>query len=270
MFFLCPLRGASSGSGSIQRAVILAAGKGTRMGELTVDVPKPMLSVCGTPIVEHILSGLTSAGIREIYIVIGWRGEAIRDYCGSGEKWGISISYGNQGVQNGTGKAAEVARQFAGDSDFLLTYGDILVPPEAYQQTIRRFSETTSSGLLTVTYGEDVTKGLSVLLDKDFYVEELIERPSDSQMKQLLAAGQLKPYGSVWRDAGIYIFRSSLFDFTCRLECSPRGEYELTDAVKKMLISGRRLMGLEIGNRWVDVRNPEVLASLQRPSSFVD
>ena len=89
------------------KAVILAAGKGTRMRELTNELPKPMLKVRGQPILEHIIDGLKSAGIREIFIVTGFRAEAIEDYFGDGKKSGVRLAYGRQAVQDGTGKAPD-------------------------------------------------------------------------------------------------------------------------------------------------------------------
>ena len=121
------------------KAVILAAGKGTRMRELTNELPKPMLPVQGKPILEHILQGIISAGIREIFIVTGFRADAIENYFGDGSKWQARLAYGRQTVQDGTGKAPELAKDFVGSSPFLLTYGDILVKPETYAQMIRRF-----------------------------------------------------------------------------------------------------------------------------------
>src|SRR6185503_12724109 len=115
------------------KAVILAAGKGTRMKELTDDVPKPMLRVQGKPILENILEGLLGAGIRDFCIITGWRAEVIESYFGDGTKWGVNICYARQVAQNGTGKAPELARDFVGQETFLLTYGDILVEPETYQ-----------------------------------------------------------------------------------------------------------------------------------------
>src|SRR2546421_13021031 len=108
------------------KAVILAAGKGTRMRELTDKLPKPMLKAQGKPILEHILNGIVGAGIRDVFIVSGFRAEAIEGYFGDGSKWGVRIEYGRQTVQDGTGKAPELARKFVGVSPFLLTYGDIL------------------------------------------------------------------------------------------------------------------------------------------------
>jgi dTDP-glucose pyrophosphorylase len=69
---------------------------------------------------------------------------------------------------------------------------------------------------------------------------------------------------AAWYNAGIYIFKPLLFDFTARLQKSPRGEYELTDAISAMLAAGHRLAGLEIQGRWVDVRDPQVLAALEK------
>jgi NDP-sugar pyrophosphorylase family protein len=111
------------------KAVILAAGKGTRMKELTNEVPKPMLKVEGRPILDHIVRGILSAGVKEIFIVTGYRAETTESYFGDGAKWGAKISYGRQLVQDGTGKAPEVAKEFVGASSFILTYGDILVKP---------------------------------------------------------------------------------------------------------------------------------------------
>src|SRR5690242_10638034 len=80
------------------KAVILAAGKGTRMRELTAEVPKPMLMVQGKPILEHIIEGVISTGIREIFIVTGFKAETIEDYFKDGAKWGARIAYGRQVV----------------------------------------------------------------------------------------------------------------------------------------------------------------------------
>ena len=248
------------------KAVILAAGKGTRMRELTNALPKPMLKVWGKPILEHILSGLISAGIREVFIVTGYRAETIEEYFGDGSKWGVKIAYGRQLIQDGTGKAPEVAKEFVGQDDFLLTYGDILVKPETYGNMVRRFHEDNFDGLLTVTRGQDVAQGAIVLFDSQFCFEMLIEKPKPEQIEQLKLSGKLKSGDPFWYNAGIYIFKALAYQFTARLEKSPRGEYELTDAISAMRNAGHRLAGLEIAGRWVDVRDPGVLAELEKGS----
>jgi dTDP-glucose pyrophosphorylase len=247
------------------RAVILAAGKGTRMKELTNEVPKPMLRVKGKPILHHILEGLRdAANIREFCIITGWKAEVTEDYFGDGAAFGATVCYTRQLVQDGTGKAPELAKAFVGSDDFLLTYGDILVEPGTYQQMLKRFGEDKFSGLLTVTEGKDVTKGGLNFFDENFCLKRLIEKPSPAQLAQLRSEGWLKPGQPVWYNAGIYIFRPMLFDFTARLHKSPRGEYELTDAISAMVAAGHRIAGLEIVGRWVDVRDPEVLVALEQ------
>lgn len=248
------------------KAVILAAGKGTRMGELTNELPKPMLRVQGKPILEHILLGLIDSGVREFFIVTGHRAEVIESYFKDGKSWTVRIQYGRQIVQDGTGKAPEVAKQFVGPDDFVLTYGDILVRPQTYQDMLRRYAEQNFSGLVTCTGSEDVTKGGLFFFDGEFCLRRLIEKPSAAQLEQLRREGELPPGATAWYNAGIYIFKPALFDFTARLQISPRGEYELTDALSAMLAAGHRLAGLEIQGRWVDVRDPQVLAALEKES----
>ena len=247
------------------KAVILAAGKGTRMKELTNEVPKPMLRVDGKPILQHIVEGLRdAANIREFCIITGWKAEVTENYFGDGAAFGATVSYARQAVQDGTGKAPEMAKGFVGSDDFLLTYGDILVEPGTYQRMLDRFGEDKFSGLLTVTVGEDVTKGGLNFFDENFCLKRLIEKPSPAQLEQLRSEGWLKPAQPVWYNAGIYIFRPLLFDFTARLHKSPRGEYELTDAISAMVAAGHGIAGLEIVGRWVDVRDPEVLLALEQ------
>ena len=246
------------------KAVILAAGKGTRMRELTNDVPKPMLRVQGKPILEHILTGLMSAGVKEFFIVTGYRADVVEAHFGDGSKWGVKIAYGRQVVQDGTGKAPELAKQFVGASSFILTYGDILVKPETYQQMVKRFGEGGFAGVVTVTGSEDVTKGGLFFFDDQFCLKHLVEKPSAAQLDELRKAGWLKPGATAWYNAGIYVFRPALFDFTAKLQKSPRGEYELTDAISAIIAAGQTLAGLRIEGRWVDVRDPEVLAKLEK------
>jgi UDP-N-acetylglucosamine diphosphorylase / glucose-1-phosphate thymidylyltransferase / UDP-N-acetylgalactosamine diphosphorylase / glucosamine-1-phosphate N-acetyltransferase / galactosamine-1-phosphate N-acetyltransferase len=252
------------------KAVILAAGKGTRMKELTNELPKPMLKVHGKPILEHILEGLIAAGIREVFIVTGFRAEVIENHFQDGSRWGARIEYARQTVQDGTGKAPEPAREFVGSDPFLLTYGDILVHPETYQRMIERFQSGDFSALVTATGSDDVTKGGLSFFDEQFCLARLVEKPSPAQLEELRREGWLADGAPAWYNAGIYIFRPALFSFTARLQKSPRGEYELTDAISGMLEAGDRIAGLAIEGRWVDVRDPEVLAALEQQNASPD
>jgi dTDP-glucose pyrophosphorylase len=245
------------------KAVILAAGKGTRMRELTQEIPKPMLRVQGRPILEHIVEGLVANGIPDICIVTGWHAEVVEDHFKDGSSWSARITYRHQAVQDGTGKAPEVARDFVGSDDFLLTYGDILVRPDTYGRMRQRWAEGDFGGLITVTAGEDVSKGGLNFFNDRFELTRLVEKPSPAQLDELRVQGWLKPGQPAWYNAGIYLFKPLLFNFTARLRKSPRGEYELTDAISALVEAGQVVAGLRIEGRWVDVRDPEVLAALQ-------
>ena len=248
------------------KAVILAAGKGTRMGELTTALPKPMLKVHGKPILEHIIEGLVAAGVDGVCVITGWKAEVIEAYFGDGSNWNTSIQYVRQEVQDGTGKAPELAKDFVGTDSFILTYGDILVPKETYAAMVARFSEREFDGLLTVTEGEDVTKGGINFFDGQFCLTRLVEKPTLEYIQQLRDEGMLKEGDPVFYNAGIYLFRPVVFEFTAKLKKSPRNEYELTDAIQAMVEADRSIAGHLIAGRWVDVRDPEVLAKLESES----
>src|ERR1700761_7128040 len=105
---------------NVTKAVLLAAGKGTRMRELTQELPKPMIEVRGKPILLHIVEGLRDAGVTDFLIVVGWRAEVVQSFFGNGSKFGVRVSYETQVVQDGTGKVVELARDFCSGDPFIL------------------------------------------------------------------------------------------------------------------------------------------------------
>jgi CTP:molybdopterin cytidylyltransferase MocA len=175
------------------KAVILAAGKGTRMRDLTRELPKPMLRVRGRPILEHIVAGLASTGIDRICIITGWQAEVVENHFQDGSAWGTRIQYARQTVQDGTGKAPELAREFVGNDPFLLTYGDILVRPETYTRMQQRFAEGRFAGLLTVTEGEDVSQGGLNFFDDQFCLRRLVEKCHRRIQRRVVSTRKPKP-----------------------------------------------------------------------------
>ncbi len=246
------------------KAVILAAGKGTRMGSLTQDIPKPMLEVQGKPILQHIVEGMKAAGVSEFVIITGYRAEIIEEFFGDGAAMGVTIHYARQEVQDGTGKAPELARSALDGAPFLLTYGDILVSPSTYQKLMDAYASGQWNALVTAKAGEEIQKGGVLLVDGEMRLTGLVEKPSQQQIDELIESGQLRPDGPFFYNAGVYLFSTNIFDHTARLEKSPRGEYELTDAILGLVKHAERVGVLEIDDQWVDVRDPEVLNSLRR------
>jgi NDP-sugar pyrophosphorylase family protein len=233
----------------VSRAVILAAGRGTRMRELTASLPKPMVQVGGRPILEHIIRGLARAGINRVLIVVGYRQEVIRRHFRDGDALGLQIEYVEQSTQDGTGRVVVLAEPFAAGQPFLLSYGDILVSPSLYDRLV---DLGTAEMLVSVRRAEDVTKGGAVFLNHAFEVTDLVEKPGPETA------------ATPWYNAGVYTFRPGIFERVARLERSPRGEYELTDAIRAVAQGGGTVRAVEITGGWADVRDPEVLAELNR------
>ena len=234
----------------IEKAVLLAAGRGIRMRELTVELPKPMIEVRGKPVLQHIVEGLRDAGIREFFIIVGYRADAVQNFFGDGSRYKIAIQYATQVVQDGTGRVVDIARNFAENSAFILSYGDILVDPQNYKSIVDLPDDIEA--IITATRGEDVSKGGAVFLNERMELVDLREKSPPGEPT------------SPWYNAGIYAFRPSIFEFTAKLQPSPRGEYELTDAIRELAQSGKKVKAIELTGEWADVRDPEILARLNR------
>jgi UDP-N-acetylglucosamine diphosphorylase / glucose-1-phosphate thymidylyltransferase / UDP-N-acetylgalactosamine diphosphorylase / glucosamine-1-phosphate N-acetyltransferase / galactosamine-1-phosphate N-acetyltransferase len=233
---------------NIDKAVVLAAGRGTRMRDLTDDLPKPMIEVRGKPVLQHIIEGLRDAGVHRFLLIVGYHAETVRNFFGDGRCHNVVIQYVTQTVQDGTGRVVNLARNFTGESPFILSYGDILISPTNYKRVVDLPDDCEA--FITVTRGEDVSKGGAVFVNEQMELVDLREKPKPGEPT------------SPWYNAGLYAFRPSIFEFIARLEPSPRGEYELTDAIRDLAHSGKKVRALELPGEWADVRDPEILARL--------
>jgi NDP-sugar pyrophosphorylase family protein len=235
----------------VTKAVVLAAGKGTRMGSLTEELPKPMLPVGGKPLLEHVLDHLRDAGIRDCAVITGYRHEVIEAHFAS---YPMRLAFIHQEVINGTAGAARLARAFAGNDPVLLTYGDIWCEPEDYRRVMQPIAgeaggEPETEATLAVKYVDDPFQGAAVYVS-DGFIRKIVEKP---------------PQGTStthWNSAGIYCFRPQVFDEIDKVPLSARGEYELTSAIEQMIGSGRKLRAVEIQGAWRDIGRPEDLAAV--------
>jgi dTDP-glucose pyrophosphorylase len=233
-------------------AVILAAGRGTRMGALTASTPKPLLALRGRPIIEHILTGLRAAGIHQCVVVTGHRGEQIETHLGSGARFEMQLMYRRQHAADGTGRALLLARDAVGDQPFLLSWGDIVIEPAEYSAVVTNFGQEPCDALLTVNETDDPWRGAAVYVDDQWRVTQLVEKPprGTSQTR--------------WNNAGIFMFTPLIFSYAERLRPSPRGEYELPQALAAMIADGRIVRAHPVRGFWSDLGTPEDLASAER------
>ena len=232
----------------VRDAVILAAGRGTRMKDLTEEVPKPMLPVAGRPLLEHIVLTLRSAGVERFVMITGYRAETIEDHFGDGARLGVEILYRRQEVRDGTARALLRARDAIGGRDFLLGWGDILAEPANYPALLDAFTSKRCDGVLAVNWVEDPCRGAAVYVNSDQRIERIVEKP---------------PPGTAtthWNNAGIGAFRSALFEHAASVKPSSRGEYEIPDAITAMLAAELRVYAFPLQGFWTDVGTPEDLA----------
>lgn len=107
------------------KVVIMAGGKGTRIASVRNDVPKPMINICGKPILEHQIDNLKACGLTDIILVIGYLGDKIKEYFGDGSKFGVNIEYFVEDHPLGTAGALFKMPQLT--EDFLLLCGDVII-----------------------------------------------------------------------------------------------------------------------------------------------
>jgi UDP-N-acetylglucosamine diphosphorylase / glucose-1-phosphate thymidylyltransferase / UDP-N-acetylgalactosamine diphosphorylase / glucosamine-1-phosphate N-acetyltransferase / galactosamine-1-phosphate N-acetyltransferase len=232
------------------KAVILAAGKGTRMKHITRDIPKPMVEVNGVPMLEHIIRLIASAGVTDFGVVVGYHREVVTEHFGDGSDFGVSISYILQEEQNGTGAALHLARDFVNGEPFFFSFGDVLTPGENYRG-MRDFAESSrSDALLGLNTVDDPYRGAAVYLDEESTITRMVEKPPKGTSTTKL------------NNAGLMVLSGDVFSYTERLKLSPRGEYELTDVFGMIRDDGKNLKGYVLSGFWKDVGTPEDLASI--------
>jgi UDP-N-acetylglucosamine diphosphorylase / glucose-1-phosphate thymidylyltransferase / UDP-N-acetylgalactosamine diphosphorylase / glucosamine-1-phosphate N-acetyltransferase / galactosamine-1-phosphate N-acetyltransferase len=218
------------------KAVVLVAGKGTRMEPLTSSCPKVMLQVANRPILEHIVNSAIEAGVEGFVFITGYLEEQIREYLGDGGKWGVSIEYIRQKEQLGTANAIGCAKGHV-DGAFLVLNGDMLIGQEDLKSLVSRTEEA-----VICVKEVDNPSDFGVLETENSKVVRIIEKPKNPPTN--LA------------NAGIYLFRQSIFDFIDRTQVSVRNEFEITDSIQMLIDSGATVGYSSLEGRWIDIGYP--------------
>lgn len=234
----------------MQKAVVLAAGRGSRMKALTADRPKPMLELAGKPLLEHILDRLAEARFEDVLIVTGYRADMIENYFGDYPL--LHVSFLRQEQANGTGAAARLAEDWVAASPFLLTFGDIVMEAADYRAMAGILeSDPEVAAVAAVKWVDDPAAGAAVY-ETNHRIARIVEKP---------APGTSTTH---WNSAGTYTFRPEIFPELHAIPLSPRGEFELTCAVSQLVERGRKLMIHPLAGDWRDVGRPEDLAAAEQ------
>lgn len=206
------------------KAVIIAAGKGKRLSPITSTTPKPMIPIGGKPLLEHSILSLREVGITEILIIVGYRENIIKDYFGDGlNKFNVKIDYISQIEHLGTAHAVGFAKDFVGEDNFLLMYGDLLTDPKVFEEIIISYKKDQTEGLISLFEVSHPQEYGIISLDSAGYVESITEKPSSD-----LELGNLA-------NAGIFIFNPLIFKAVEKTEPSVRKELEFTDSMRILI-----------------------------------
>lgn len=221
-------------------ALILAGGKGKRLGALTRHRPKPMLPVAGKPMLEHIIAQLVDVHITTIYVSINYLGGVIREHFGDGSRWGCSIEYVTEDIELGTAGPIKLIEDRI-QSPLIVTNGDVITTVN-----FGAFLDYHTASRLALTMGVrgytvQVPYGV-VSMDDAGLVVDLVEKPS-----------QNFPI-----NAGIYVLEPRLFKYI------PGGTaYPMTELVRSAIRDGERIGAFIIHEIWDDVGVPTEFVTAQ-------
>ena len=231
------------------QAVILAAGKGTRLRPLTDDKPKVLVEVDGKPLVEDVFDNLVDIGVDEFVVVVGYRKEQVIERYDD-EYRGVPITYAHQREQLGLAHALLQAEPHV-DDDFVLMLGDNVFRANLGDVVRRQQEERADAAFLVkeVPMAEASRYGVC---DTNEYGEivELMEKPDDPPSNLVMT--------------GFYSFTPAIFHACHLVQPSDRGEYELPDAVDLLIQSGRTIDAIRMDGWRVDVGFPEDRDEVER------
>jgi MurNAc alpha-1-phosphate uridylyltransferase len=212
-------------------AMILAAGRGERMRPLTDTLPKPMLPVGGRPLIDFHLAALAGAGIERVVINLAWQGASIREFVGDGSKYGLSVTYSDEGSEAlETGGGIQRALPWLGDDPFWLVNGDVYCEFDYPAQCLA--PGVLGHLLLVPNPGHNP--------DGDFDLKH-----------DRVQVGPPTPYTYT----GIALLHPQLF------AGSLPGRFPLAPLLTRAIHTGG-ITGVEFTGRWVDVGTPERLRQL--------
>jgi UDP-N-acetylglucosamine diphosphorylase/glucosamine-1-phosphate N-acetyltransferase len=217
------------------KAVILAAGEGTRLEPLTAARPKPMLPVANKPLLEHVLEAAIAAGFDDFVLVVGYNRERIQNHFGNGDDWEVDIEYVVQEKQLGTGHAVLQAEETV-DEEFLVLNGDLIMDRASIERLVERRRESGET-VMGVTKSSDPS-AYGVVEVNGKTVTDVVEKPPQ----------YTQPSKHV--NAGAYAFDRTIFDAIRATESA--GEMAITDTLGR-IADGDGVAAVRFRDWWLDV-----------------
>jgi NDP-sugar pyrophosphorylase family protein len=240
---------------TISTAILLAAGRGTRLGDITATLPKPLLDIAGEPLIEHIVDGLAAAGVNRFILVTGYLASKIEDWAKMYARQNPKLKIGTvrQPDLNGTAGAMLAVRHLvSSEARFVFAWGDILLDGRNYARFIKSARTDDFDLMLAVNRVLDPYRGAAVYLHESMRVKKLVEKPERGTSQ------------THWNNAGLFASSNLIFEYLEKLAPSPRGEIELPAAIAQMIDDGRIVRAIDIRGFWNDVGTPEDLETARR------
>ncbi len=231
------------------KAVLLCAGRGTRLRPLTHSRPKHLLPVAGRAVLDRVLSSLSAAGVDEVVFVVSPGEEDLQQFVDGGSRWGMSASFCMQPEPLGLAHALSCARGEIGkDERFLMYLGDDLLG-DGLADFARTFTESDAAASIIVKPVED-PRSFGVVVVEDGVVARLVEKPDEPPSDLAIV--------------GVYGFGPEVWEAIDAIEPSDRGELEITDAIDHLVHANQRVEYHVTEGFWADAGSPEALLSANR------
>ena len=222
------------------KALVLAGGSGTRLRPITHTSAKQLVPVANKPVLFYGLEAIRDAGITEVGIVVGDTEPAIRSAVGSGQAFGLAVTYIRQSAPLGLAHAVLVAREFLGDDDFVMYLGDNFIVG-GITALVEEFRASRPDAHIMLTSVTDPRQFGVAELDGAGQLIGLEEKPQ--QPKSDLAL------------VGVYLFTPAVHEAVAALAPSQRGELEITEAIQWLIANGRKVSSTIISGYWKDTGN---------------
>lgn len=226
------------------KAVILCAGKGTRLYPVTLTMPKPLVPVANKALLKYAIETLTNMGATEIGLVVNSLDSPIRDSLGDGlETVGVPLTYIAQENPRGLAHAVKLCEPFIGNEPFIVYLGDNIFQ-DSMQALYTQFEATGAGAAIALTEVPNPSAFGIAELDGD-KIKRLVEKPKDPPTNLAIA--------------GVYVFQPAIFEAIEHIKPSWRNELEITDAIQYLLDQGKTVIPYVVEGWWIDAGKPNAI-----------
>lgn len=230
---------------AVRKAIILSAGMGTRLGDLTRNLPKVMFPIAGKPMLEHHIEWLRSFGVSQFYLNLHYLADVISDYFGDGSKWGVEVYYHHEERLRGTAGALHGFRD-ALDDTFLVQYGDVFSRLDLAR--FSAFHQSQGAAATLVVHPSSHPHDSDIIeLGENERIRHIHHKPGDDRF-------------GILGNAGAYLVEPSALS---HLPDEPREEDFCKHLFPRMLAAGEILCGYDTEDLLLDVGTPERLAWIE-------